>query len=90
MNYEKDKLDSHVWVDFNNTDRLARVRLNCIGIIEALNWQGIRLVEGLEIGMYQDDRNIEIPGIVQRNEEENIWVAKVDWLKVITENSISI
>lgn len=90
MNYQKDKLDSHVWVDFNNTDRLARVRLNSIDTIEALNWQGIHLVEGLKIAMYQDDRNIEIPGIVQRNEEENIWVAKVDWLSIVVENSIVI
>lgn len=90
MNYKKDRLDSHVWVDFNNTDTLGRVRLSCIGTIEALNWQGIHLVEGLEIGMYQDDRNIEIPGIVQRNEEENIWVAKVDWLFIVVENSIVI
>jgi hypothetical protein len=66
----------HIWVDFNNLDRLGRVRLNCIGTLEDLNNKNIYLTKGLELMLYQDD--LQIFSVVDYSEEESIWVSKIN------------
>ena len=63
-----------VFVDFNNTDDKGRVRLNTEGTIDDLRSQGIELVEGLELTMYQVE--VEMQGVVEYSLEERMWVSR--------------
>jgi hypothetical protein len=69
-----------VFVDFNNSDRQGRVRLNCVGTVQDLNRLGIVLQEGAE--MLLSCVELEVEGIVTYSTEEGLWVATVDWDKV--------
>jgi len=69
-----------VFVDFNNSDRQGRVRLNCVGTVQDLNRLGIVLQEGAE--MLLSCVELEVEGIVTYSIEEGLWVARVDWDKV--------
>ena len=69
-----------VFVDFNNSDRQGRVRLNCVGTVQDLNRLGIVLQEGVE--MLLSCVELEVEGIVTYSIEEGLWVARVDWDKV--------
>lgn len=75
-----------VFVDFGNADTQGRVRLNCEGTIDDLCNQGIELVEGLELLLYQE--YVEMKATVTYSLEEQQWVAKADWLGYIDKNSI--
>jgi hypothetical protein len=66
-----------IYADFNNADSGGRLRLNCIGTIEDLSRLGMRLEEGLEITLH--DEELQADGKVQYSDEERIWVARVDW-----------
>jgi hypothetical protein len=66
-----------VFVDFGNADVEGRVRLNTAGTIDDLCDQGIELVEGLELTLYQE--YVEMKAVVTYSLEEQMWVAKVDW-----------
>jgi hypothetical protein len=67
-----------IYADFNNTDTLHRVRLITIGTLNDLEKKGITLESGLEI-LLDDDEGLVTSGVVQFSEEENIWVAKINW-----------
>ncbi|MGA8538686.1 MAG: hypothetical protein WB566_04265 [Terriglobales bacterium] len=69
-----------VFVDFNNSDRQGRVRLNCVGTVKDLNRLGIVLSEGTE--MLLACVELEIEGIATYSKEERIWVARVDWDRI--------
>lgn len=75
-----------VFVDFGNADDKGRVRLNTAGTIDDLCNQGIELVEGLELLLYQE--YVEMKAVVTYSLEEQMWVAKVGWLGYIEKNSI--
>lgn len=77
-----------IYADFHNADWQSRLRLNCNGTKEDLMKLGVKLSNGLEVTLYQE--NQEIDGIVEFSGIDGIWVAKVDWLAIVTENSISI
>jgi hypothetical protein len=64
-------------VDFQNSDRLGRVRLNTVGTLRDLSTLGIVLREGLEINLYCME--LEGEGTVTYSSEENLWVATVNW-----------
>jgi hypothetical protein len=66
-----------VFVDFNNADEQSRVYLTCIGILQDLNQQGIQLIDGLILLLYQEDLVAE--GTVEYDDEQGVWVAVVDW-----------
>ena len=66
-----------IYADFHNADSGGRLRLNCIGTIEDLARLGVRLEEGLEITLH--DEELQAEGKVQYSDEERIWVARVDW-----------
>ena len=66
-----------VFVDFNNSDRQGRVRLNTVGTVEDLNRLGIVLCEGAKMTLRSFE--LEAEGTVSYSSEEGIWVAAVDW-----------
>jgi hypothetical protein len=66
-----------LYADFNNADPLGRLRLNCIGTVEDLSRQGIRLREGLHVLLH--DEELEAEGETRFSPEEHIWVAVVNW-----------
>lgn len=75
-----------VYADFHNADSQGRLRLNCVGTIEDLARAQIELREGLVLTIYSDDSNNEgahdkllADGVVTFSEEEDCWVATIDW-----------
>lgn len=69
-----------VFADFHNADVKGRLRLNCIGTIEDLAHQHIELQDGQLLTLYSED--LEVEGVVQYSEEENVWVATIDWNRI--------
>jgi len=66
-----------ICADFHNADTQGRLRLNCVGTIEDLARQQISLREGQPLVLYSED--LEVDGLVQYSEEENLWIAVIDW-----------
>ena len=66
-----------VFVDFNNSDRQGRIRLNTVGTLQDLNRLGIILREGTK--MILCSLELETEGIATYSAEEGLWVAKIDW-----------
>jgi hypothetical protein len=66
-----------VFADFHNADAHGRIRLNCIGTVEDLARQHVKLQEGLLLALYSED--LEVDGLVQFSQEEQLWVAIIDW-----------
>jgi len=76
-----------IFVDFHNADRLGRVRLNLASTEFDLKEQNVELKESKPISMYQEQINIE--GIICYSNEENIWVAEIDWWNIVEEEENS-
>ncbi|MEZ2227524.1 MULTISPECIES: hypothetical protein [unclassified Microcoleus] len=74
MNYPR------IFADFHNADEQGRLRLNCVGTIEDLSRQNIKLQDGQLLAFY--DEELEVDGVVQYSEEENLWVAAIDWKQI--------
>ena len=74
MNYPR------IFADFHNADEQGRLRLNCVGTIEDLSRQNIKLQDGKLLAFY--DEELEVDGVVQYSEEENLWVAAIDWKQI--------
>ncbi len=74
MNYPR------IFADFHNADEQGRLRLNCVGTIEDLSRQNIKLQDGQLLALY--DEELEVDGVVQYSEEENHWVAAIDWKQI--------
>src|SRR5436305_11734567 len=66
-----------VYADFHNADSGGRIRLNCIGTTQDLARLGVRLREGLEVTLH--DEELQAEGKVQYSDEERFWVATIDW-----------
>jgi hypothetical protein len=69
-----------IFVDFNNSDRQGRVRLNCVGTVEDRNRLGIVLQDGTELLFCCLE--LETEGSVTYSTdstEEGLWLAGVDW-----------
>jgi hypothetical protein len=62
-----------IYVDFHNSDRHGRVRLNTVGTIEDLNSLGLVLCNGLHATFYCFE--LEQDGEVAYSHEEHLWVA---------------
>ena len=76
-----------VYADFQNLDDHNRLRLTCAGTQQDLAQQGLQLKEGLELTFYTDDADeagnpddLLIDGTVHYDQEQQCWVAQVDWL----------
>lgn len=74
MNYPR------IFADFHNADEQGRLRLNCVGTIEDLSRKNIKLQDGQLLAFY--DEELEVDGVVQYSEEENLWVAAIDWKQI--------
>ncbi len=66
-----------IFADFHNADERGRLRLNCVGTIEDLRLQNIKLQQGQVLVIYSEE--LEVYGVVQFSEEESLWVAAIDW-----------
>ncbi|MCL1464778.1 hypothetical protein [Argonema galeatum] len=66
-----------IFADFHNADEKGRLRLNCVGTIEDLSRQNIKLQDGQLLILYSEE--LEADGVVQYSEEESLWVAVIDW-----------
>jgi hypothetical protein len=78
-----------VYVDFHNADSQGRLRLNAVGTIEDLSRQQIELRDGLRLAFCSDDLDergavdkLLIDGVVSFSEEEECWVATIDWAAI--------
>jgi hypothetical protein len=69
-----------VFADFHNADAQGRLRLNCIGTLEDLASQNIELQDGQSLTLYSE--NLEVNGVVQYAEDENLWVSIIDWEQI--------
>ncbi|MEG4530783.1 hypothetical protein [Microcoleus sp. D2_18a_D3] len=69
-----------IFADFHNADEQSRLRLNCVGTIEDLSRQNIKLEDGKFLALY--DEELEVDGVVQYSEEESLWVAVIDWKQI--------
>ncbi len=69
-----------IFADFHNADEQGRLRLNCVGTIEDLSRQNIKLQNGKLLTLYSEE--LEVDGAVQYSEEESLWVAVIDWKQI--------
>jgi hypothetical protein len=69
-----------IFADFHNADEQGRLRLNCVGTIEDLSRQNIKLQDGQFLTLYSED--LEVDGVVQYSEDERLWVAAIDWKQI--------
>ena len=69
-----------IFADFHNADEQGRLRLNCVGTIEDLSRQNIKLEDGQLLALY--DEELEVDGMVQYSQEESLWVAVIDWKQI--------
>jgi hypothetical protein len=69
-----------IFADFHNADEQGRLRLNCVGTIEDLSRQNIKLEDGQLLALY--DEELEVDGVVQYSQEESLWVAVIDWKQI--------
>ena len=77
---DTNKEPPRVYADFNNADRIGRLRLNCQGTREDLERQKLEFRENMKLTLYMED--IECVGTVTYSQEERIWVAKINWNEV--------
>lgn len=69
-----------IFADFHNADGQGRLRLNCVGTIEDLSRQNIKLQDGQSLTLYSEE--LEVEGVVQYSEQESLWVAAIDWNQI--------
>jgi hypothetical protein len=69
-----------IYADFNNADPRGCLRLNCVGTIQDLSRQGVRLREGLPLLLH--DEELEADGEAHFSSDEGVWVAVIDWQRV--------
>jgi hypothetical protein len=67
-----------IFADFNNADYKGRVRLNSQGTVEDITKSNILLTNGVEI-LLTDYDSLQTIGIVEFSEDEQIWVARINW-----------
>lgn len=77
--------DDYIFVDFQKTDDVGRLRLNTIGARSDIERLGLVLSEGLAVKVYCDDAdengnedNLIANGIIRRNTATGEWVVEVD------------
>ena len=85
-----------IYADFHNADSQGRVRLNCVGTVNDLSRQQVQLREGLDVLLYSDDADssgnatrLVAEGEVVYSQDEQCWVATIDWQQIRREASNS-
>ena len=71
---------TRVYADFHNADEQGRLRLNCVGTIEDLSRHNSPLSRNKLLVLYSEE--LEVDGVVEYSENEQLWVARIDWSKV--------
>jgi hypothetical protein len=78
-----------IYADFQHLDDCNRLKLTCAGTLADLTRQGIQLQEGLVLTFYTDDADdqgqadeLRAEGVVRYNQEEQSWVAEIDWTAI--------
>lgn len=71
-----------IFADFNNADEHGRIRLNTKGSISDIENARVKLKPGMEITVTDNDE-FETIGTIEFSVEEQIWVAKIDWDKLV-------
>jgi len=74
-------LNHKIFADFHNADSSGRIRLTTAGTLEDIKRLNIELQNGLQV-ILNDHEEFETVGIIEYSENENIWVAKIDWNKI--------
>lgn len=64
--------------DFNNSDQHGRVRLNTNGTFEDIKRLNLTLKENMQVFL-DDDDSLTTIGKLKFSDEENIWVAEINW-----------
>ena len=79
----------YVYADFQNADSQGRLRLNCVGTVNDLARQQVQLREGLGVMVYCEDADengrparLIAEGMVSYSQEEQCWVAHIDWNQI--------
>ena len=67
-----------LFADFNNADRQGRARLNTNGTFADIKKSNLELKEGMQV-LLQDDDSLKTVGQLKYSDEENIWVAEINW-----------
>ena len=67
-----------IFVDFNNADEKGRVRLSTNGSLNDIKNKNIELVEGKKV-LLDDSEELKTLGTLYFSNEENIWVAVINW-----------
>ncbi len=67
-----------IFADFNNADKSGRVRLNTQGFYDNIQKMQLDLKEGMQV-VIDDNDSLTTFGKLKYSEEENIWVAEIDW-----------
>jgi len=70
-----------IFADFNNADPRGCLRLIFDRSAEDIERQNLKLFNGLKVIAYDDDELSAIAEVIF-SEDENIWVAKIDWSKI--------
>ncbi len=75
-----------IYADFQNLDDDNRLHLNCVGTLQDLEQQGVRLTDGLVVTLYTDDADdrgqpdeMRAEGVVHFDKAQQCWVAEIDW-----------
>ena len=67
-----------IFVDGNNADEKGRVRLSTNGSLKDIKNKNIKLVEGKKV-LLDDSEELKTLGTLYFSNEENIWVAVINW-----------
>ena len=70
-----------IFADFNNADSCGRLRLIFHRSAEDIERQKLNMISGLKVVIYDNDELSAI-GEVVFSEEEQIWVARIDWSQI--------
>jgi hypothetical protein len=73
-----------IFVDFNNGDPEGRIRLNTNQTFKDIDNMNITLVHGMQVILYDYD-GLETAGIMEFSGSEKIWVARIDWDKLMAQ-----
>ena len=73
-----------IFADFNNGDTSGRVRLNTNGSLSDIHKLGDKFKENI-IVLLDDGDSLQVFGRVKYSDEEQIWVAEIDWDNFIEE-----
>jgi hypothetical protein len=67
-----------LFADFNNADAQGRVRLTTQGSLADISDNNIKMEEGIELQL-DDNEGLSTIGTAHFSNEEKIWVAVIDW-----------